>query len=87
MTTSRSSGVAALALALALLAPPAAAQTSEVGPPRQLLPSPEPIGVGPPPKAVPPAVPTEAARPGGGWSQSSPQSTEGRVAGCAGGSA
>ena len=57
MTVSRSSASAALALAAALVCAQALAQTTEVGPPRQLLPLPEPIDVEPAPRVVPPASP------------------------------
>lgn len=72
MNSSRSSAAGlVLVLLAALLAQATQAQTvtqapapsGEVGPPRQLVPRPEPIDVGPPPKAVPPATPTPGAGP------------------------
>lgn len=57
MTAYRGSWVATLVVACTVQAAAALAQTGEVGPPRQLLPAPEPIEVAPPPKAPPPAVP------------------------------
>ncbi|MCZ6523585.1 MAG: hypothetical protein O7A68_06935 [Alphaproteobacteria bacterium] len=63
MIACRGSAAALLVIGGAVLAAAALAQTGEVGPPRQLIPQPQAIEVGPPPKAVPPAPPQLPAAP------------------------